>query len=334
MRGSATADTQQLRSSRALNSDDTDESANQWRFEHERTSHLPAKFHTDFGRWCCGRGIASLVCGRRCRRGDHGLGARGRASGLRSLGVFIPAVASDSAGRTLQVEHEPDVGVPGVRRPRAHAPHVPPERGPCVVGGAPGRLGDTDDGAPRPQHGPPVDRPRPSLRQHRQRDVQGQGRLPGGRARQVPGARERSRVQYRISIRVSGELHRSARGVADGLGALLHPSQDHGGTPTIWRRRSASITRRSSIPSPPTRIASPASTPIRRSPRRSAPSASTTRPARRAIARSRRTSGTSSSPITRIRSVATATANTSRRPTPSHHSSATRPARSATPTTC
>ena len=76
--------------------------------------------------------------------------------------------------------------------------------------------------------GPPALGAGPGVRQHRRRRLQDQGRPDRHRAGPVPGPGERGRLQHRLPVGVPGELHRPRRGPAVGLGALLHPAQDHG----------------------------------------------------------------------------------------------------------
>jgi hypothetical protein len=120
--------------------------------------------------------------------------------------------------------------LPAGPRNRPAVAHLPSDRGPGHLGRTAGRLGEARCGIARPLHRTFSVGLRADVGQHRRHDAARQ-RQPGrGRTGEVPeGQRAPRNKRQWLFERISAVVLRSPEGRPEGLGALVHAAQDHGG---------------------------------------------------------------------------------------------------------
>ena len=167
---------------------------------------------------------------RRLRRGP--LGRRGRTcfgKGLRaSASPTIRCGQRPPDRRRASGADRTQPGLPAEPRNRPVVAHLPAERGPALLGRAARRLGEAHRRIARPFHRPFSVGLRADVGFRGRRGAARQ-REPGGRgAGEVPEGQQRGKRQW-LPERISTVVFRSAEGRPEGLGAVVHVAQNHGG---------------------------------------------------------------------------------------------------------
>ncbi len=174
--------------------------------------------------------------GQRAGRSDRQTGHRGRVARPARCparpggtpGGRLRPVRRPAAARSLRRQPEPHPQLPVLCGRRPAAAHLPAQRGPALHRHPVRWLGSPRRRAARTLDRAPAHRARPGVRQHRRQRVPGQGEPDRQRAGRLPGRRPGRRVRPGLPVGVPGELHRPGGERAAGVGALLHPAQDHG----------------------------------------------------------------------------------------------------------